>query len=88
MFFSYRYSLDCRSKGRGYRLGYAFSDDLNNWTRDDTNVGIGLSDEGWDSEMISYGHVFELDKHIYMVYQGNHFGRVGFGLAKLENYSP
>ena len=36
MFFCYRQSFDFRqTKGRGYRIGHAYSDDLKNWTRDD-----------------------------------------------------
>ena len=84
MFFCYRYSTNYRGKENGYRIGYAYSDDLINWTRDDDKVGIDVSKEGWDSEMISYPHVFELDGAIYMFYLGNSVGRYGFGLAKLE----
>jgi sucrose-6-phosphate hydrolase SacC (GH32 family) len=86
MFFCYRESYDFRKNhSRGYRIGYAFSDDLSNWTRDDANVGIDLSDQGWDSEMQCYPHVFEMDGEIYLLYNGNEFGRFGFGLAKLMN---
>jgi sucrose-6-phosphate hydrolase SacC (GH32 family) len=84
MFFCYRYGLDYRNKARGYRIGYAVSDDMLNWTRDDAKAGIDVSPEGWDSEMISYPHVFELDGNIYMMYLGNQVGRFGFGLARLE----
>lgn len=66
MFFCYRYSTNYRGKENGYRIGYAYSDDLINWTRDDAQVGIDVSAEGWDSEMISYPHVFELDNNLYM----------------------
>ncbi len=86
MFFCYRYSADFRGKEKGYRIGYASSDDLMHWVRDDAKVGIDVSEEGWDSEMISYPHVFELDGNIYMLYLGNQVGRFGFGLAKLEDY--
>lgn len=65
-------------------IGYAFSKDLINWTRDDSKVGIHLSNEGWDSEMLAYPHVFELDGETYMMYLGNEVGRFGFGLAKLK----
>ncbi|MDO9185603.1 MAG: glycosylase [Bacteroidia bacterium] len=85
MFFCYRYSLNFRGKDKGYRIGYASSEDLINWFRDDSKVGIDVSKEGWDSEMISYPHVFELDKKLYMFYLGNHVGRFGFGLAQLES---
>ena len=40
--------------------------------------------KGWDSEMISYPHVFELDSKIYLAYLGNQVGKEGFGLAQLE----
>jgi predicted GH43/DUF377 family glycosyl hydrolase len=84
MFFCYRYSLGYRGKERGYRIGYASSTDLLNWTRDDTKAGIDISDEGWDSESISYPHVFEIDGTTYMMYLGNQVGKGGFGLARLE----
>ncbi|MEQ8304022.1 MAG: hypothetical protein RIB47_11565 [Cyclobacteriaceae bacterium] len=65
-------------------IGYAFSTDLMNWVRDDSKVGITLSGNGWDSEMVAYPHVFELDGETYMLYIGNEVGRYGFGLAKLN----
>lgn len=86
MFFCYRYSANFRGKEKGYRIGYASSNDLMNWVRDDSKAGIGISQEGWDSEMISYPHVFELDNNLYMLYLGNQVGRYGFGLAKLEDH--
>jgi sucrose-6-phosphate hydrolase SacC (GH32 family) len=87
MFFSYRYNLNFREVDKGYRIGYAFSDDLKNWTRDDSKAGISKSEDGWDSESISYPYVFELDNKICMFYQGNEIGRYGFGLAVLESYN-
>lgn len=88
MFFCYRHSADYRGKQHSYRIGYASSTDLINWNRDDTKAGIDVSEEGWDSEMISYPHVFELDGALYMFYLGNQVGKYGFGLAKLESYQP
>ena len=84
MFFCYRYSSHYRGKENGYRIGYASSSNLLDWVRDDNKVGINVSDEGWDSEMISYPHVFELDGKTYMAYLGDQVGRYGFGLAVLE----
>lgn len=85
MFFCYREATDFRkNRFRGYRLGYAFSDNLSTWQRDDANVGIALSSDGWDSEMMCYPHVFKLDDEVYLLYNGNEFGRYGFGIAKLE----
>jgi predicted GH43/DUF377 family glycosyl hydrolase len=84
MFFCYRYSSHFRGKQNGYRIGYASSTDLVNWVRDDTKAGIDVSEQGWDAEMISYPHVFELDGKTYMAYLGDQVGRYGFGLAVLE----
>ena len=86
MFFCYRYSKNYRGKENGYRIGYAYSNDLENWTRDDSKAGIDISNDGWDSEMVSYPHVFELDGSLYMFYLGNQVGKYGFGIAKLEYY--
>lgn len=84
MFFCYRYSTDYRGKEKGYRIGYASSPDGKNWTRDDAKAGLDISDEGWDSEMVSYPHVFTLDGKTCMFYLGNGVGREGFGLAELD----
>jgi len=86
MYFAYRNTFDFRDNpNNGYRLGYAYSDDLSTWTRDDKNVGIELSKNGWDSNMMSYPHIFEFNNAVYMLYNGNNFGKDGFGLAKLES---
>ena len=87
MLFCYRYSANFRGKEKGYRIGYASSTDLTHWDRADENAGIDVSPDGWDSEMISYPHVFELDGTLYLLYLGNQVGRYGFGLAELENYN-
>lgn len=84
MFFCYRHSSHYRGKENGYRIGYAVSTNLIDWVRDDAKVGIDVSQEGWDAEMISYPHVFELDGKTYLAYLGNQVGRYGFGLAMLD----
>ena len=85
MWFCYRPALDFRNADRGYRIGYAYSDNMLEWTRDDTKSGIDISTyESWDSQMVCYPYVFELDKKILMLYCGNYFGKSGFGYAELE----
>jgi len=84
MFFCYRYSSNYRGKENGYRIGYASSSNLIDWERDDSKAGIDVSENGWDAEMISYPHVFELDGQTYLAYLGNQVGRHGFGLAVLD----
>lgn len=86
MFFCYRQATDFRkNRERSYRIGYAYSEDLHNWIRDDMNAGIDVSKNGWDCDMLCYPHVFHCDGKIYMLYNGNEFGRFGFGLAILED---
>jgi hypothetical protein len=85
MFFCYRQSFDFRANpGRGYRIGHAWSDDLSNWTRDDDDPRLDVVPGDWDAQMQCYPNVFECDGHIYLLYNGNQFGRHGFGLAVLE----
>jgi len=85
MFFCYREGLDFRDNiERSYRIGYAKSTDLVNWHRDDSQVDLQPSVNGWDSQMIAYPSVFELKGDTYMIYVGNGNGQTGFGLAKLN----
>lgn len=84
MFFCYRESFDFRkTTGRGYRIGHAWSDDLVNWMRDDEQPQLAGTPNDWDSDMQCYPHIFECDEKIYLLYNGNEFGRYGFGLAEL-----
>jgi hypothetical protein len=85
MYFCYRYATDFRmNSNRSYRLGYAWSRDLRTWTRDDRAAGIDVSPSGWDADMLCYPHVFWCDQQAYMLYNGNAFGRQGFGVAVME----
>jgi hypothetical protein len=85
MYFCYRRQFGFRSeRDSGYRIGYACSDDLARWTRDDAQAGIDVGDEGWDSDMQCYPSVFACDGEVFLLYNGNEFGRRGFGLAILE----
>ncbi len=85
MFFCYRQSSDFRkNKDRGYRIGHAWSADLANWMRDDGNPLLDVTPGDWDSDMVCYPHVFKCDGKVYLLYNGNEFGRYGFGLAVLE----
>jgi hypothetical protein len=78
MWFSYR-----SGTGLKYRIGYAHSHDSIIWERK-SNSGIDVSISGWDSEMICYPFVFDFKGNRYMLYNGNDFGKTGFGLAILE----
>ncbi len=80
MWYSYRSGL-----GETYRIGYAISPDGTTWERHENNNTIAPSNEGWDSEMICYPTVFEHKNDIYMLYNGNQYGKSGFGLCILDN---
>ncbi len=85
LFFCYRQSFDFRKNAkRSYRIGHAWSDDLCNWTRDDDSPSLEGTAGEWDGEMQCYPHVFECDGEVYLLYNGNEFGRYGFGLAVLR----
>ena len=71
-------------KGDNYRIGYAESPDGLQWERMDENVGIDVSESGWDSDMIEYAFVFEHKQRKYMLYNGNNYGKEGIGYAIME----
>lgn len=68
-------------RGKAYRIGYAESTDGLSWSRMDSDVGIDVSLNGWDSEMLDYPVVFRHNDNVYMLYCGNGYGQTGFGLA-------
>jgi hypothetical protein len=72
-------------RGLSYRIGYAESDNGISWTRCDSLAGIDVSKSGWDSEMIEYPFVFDHKGERFMLYNGNGYGKTGFGIAVLEN---
>lgn len=85
MFFCYRQSFNFRKNSDcGYRIGHAFSNDLDTWTRDDDNPSLTGTSNDWDSDMQCYPHVFECNEKVYLLYNGNEFGKYGFGIAELE----
>jgi hypothetical protein len=77
MWYSYR--------GKSYRIGYAESANAIDWQRMDEKAGIDVSSSGWDSEMICYPFLFDHSGKRYMLYNGNGYGKTGFGLAVMEN---
>lgn len=82
MWYSYRVGYDYRiNKNSSYKIGYAESVDGHKWNRKDDSVEIGLSEDGWDSQMLCYNSIFEEDGKKYMLYNGNTFGKTGFGVA-------
>ena len=82
MWYSVRKTLDYRTnRNNTYRIGYAESANGIVWERKDQDVGITLSEKGWDSEMMTYANVIDLGTEKVMFYNGNGFGRSGIGYA-------
>lgn len=79
MWFSYR-----GGNGDKYRIGYAVSEDGVTWELRLGEAGIDVSSDGWDSEMIEYPFVFDHEGKRYMLYNGNGYGKTGFGLAVFD----
>jgi|BioPla2DNA2_1021312.scaffolds.fasta_scaffold21478_2 predicted GH43/DUF377 family glycosyl hydrolase len=81
-----RWSLDGfrTDSAKSYRIGYAESTDGKTWVRLDEKAGLDVSSEGWDSEMIAYPYVLKLNGRWIMLYNGNQFGKTGFGYAELQ----
>ena len=76
MWFSYR-----AGGGDKYKIGYAQCNHLDAWELKLGHAGISCSEHGWDSEMICYPYVFDHCDRRYMLYNGNGYGKTGFGLA-------
>lgn len=81
----YRMWYSIRTRSKGYRLGYAESNDGINWLRKDGEVGIDVSSDGWDSEMICFASIQKTRYGTYMFYNGNNYGETGFGVALLSS---
>jgi predicted GH43/DUF377 family glycosyl hydrolase len=82
----WRMLYSVRTRTKDYRLGLAVSEDGERWERRDHEVGIDVSPEGWDSELIAYGSVVEHGDRAYLFYNGNARGASGFGWAELESW--
>jgi hypothetical protein len=84
MYFCYRETSSTKEIGRGYRIGYARSENLIDWIREDPKTGIDIGPEVWDSQDISYPHFFTLNEKNYLLYLGNEVGKFSIGFAQLE----
>ena len=80
MWFSERGPQGYRDKdGQHYMIGYAESNNGENFRREP--IDFACSESGWDSEMLCYATVIKHDGYYYMLYNGNEFGKTGFGYA-------
>lgn len=67
-----------------YKAGQAASKDGIAWERDDQQLGLELSADGWDSKHLSYPSVIRnASGRTFVFYNGNDMGTQGFGYAEL-----
>jgi hypothetical protein len=79
MWFSYR-----GGNGDKYKIGHAISLDLTTWQLDLDHASLFAEiNNPWECEMVEYPYVFKYNEEIYMMYNGNDYGKTGIGLAKL-----
>ena len=85
MWYTYRKAHDYRTnKENSYRIGYAESSDGKVFVRLDDRMHVSVSVDGWDSIMMTYPHVIKHQGKYWMFYNGNTFGKTGFGYATCE----
>jgi sucrose-6-phosphate hydrolase SacC (GH32 family) len=85
MIFCYRHAAGFRTdKTKSYRLGYAEAKSPSEWVRKDSEIVFEGESDGWDSDMMCYPNVFEMNNKTYLLYNGNEFGKSGFGLAEIK----
>jgi hypothetical protein len=71
-----------------YRLTFADSADGTSWRRHDGLLGLDVSPSGWDAEMVAYPAVVTTRAGTFLFYNGNSYGRDGFGVAVLRRSLP
>jgi hypothetical protein len=76
-----RYRMWYSRRTPDYRIGYAESADGLAWTRRDELAGLEPSPGAWDGKTVEYACVFDVGSDRYMLYNGDDYGRAGFGLA-------
>ncbi len=82
MWFSSRGPEGYREKdGQHYELDYAESIDGKTWKRKTDKFKLVGESDGWDAGMTAYGTVVKGKDEYFMLYNGNDFGKTGFGYA-------
>ena len=74
----------CNKADGQYSISYAESLDGQFWSRRDNYLGLNVSHSGWDSDQVCYPYIFKHREKKYMLYNGNGYGKSGFGIAELE----
>ena len=79
-----KYRMWFSVRGPYYRIGYAESPDGITWERDDSKFGLDRGDDDWENEMVEYPAVVSNGDSLFMFYNGNQYGKTGFGVVVWE----
>jgi hypothetical protein len=86
MWFSSRGPKGYREEhGQHYNIDYAESIDGKNWERKSGKFKLVGKSDGWDAGMTAYATVVKGNDEYFMLYNGNDFGKTGFGYATSKN---
>lgn len=79
----YKCIYSIRTLSKGYRLGYAESSDGMKFTRMDDALNLDVSPGEFDSDMMCYAKLFDIENKRFIFYSGNGYGMEGIGYAEL-----
>lgn len=83
----YHMWFSSKSKSGRYTIQHARSMDGQHWKRTQGTHHLPPSHNGWDSESVEYPALIQTKDHIYLLYNGNGYGKTGIGLAIWESQS-
>jgi predicted GH43/DUF377 family glycosyl hydrolase len=72
------------SQNAPYTLGFAVSEDGTNWTRKDDELNLPHLPGDFDDQMSAYPAIIDLDGRYFLFYNGNEYGKYGFGCAEMH----
>ena len=67
-----------------YRIGFALLDNFNSASHLGGISPFLISKDEWDSEMVEYPSFLSFQEQLFMLYNGNAFGKTGIGIVRLE----
>jgi hypothetical protein len=67
-----------------YRIGFLILDDFESASHLGGISPFLTSEEEWESEMIEYPSFISFQNQLFMLYNGNSFGKTGIGIVRIE----
>ena len=83
----YSMIYSARRLGETYRIYGARSRDGLEWERDPDPL-VDVADSGWDSTMVCYGSELDSSASSLLLYNGNDYGKEGFGAIRFRDAKP